>query len=82
MLRRYLELGLDGWRVDVANMTGRYRDLDLNREVSKWMREVVGDALLVAEHGHDFRPDLGARGWHGVMNYSGFLRPALDLAPA
>ena len=29
----------------------------------------------IAEHGHDFRPDLGVRGWHGVMNYSGFLRP-------
>ena len=56
-------------------MVGRYRDLDLNREVSKWAREQIGDALLIAEHGHDFRPDLGARGWHGVMNYSGFLRP-------
>jgi alpha-glucosidase len=31
--------------------------------------------LLVAEHGHDFRPDLDGRGWHGVMNYAGFLRP-------
>ena len=75
VLRRYLELGLDGWRIDVANMVGRYRDLDLNREVSKWAREQIGDGLLIAEHGHDFRPDLGARGWHGVMNYSGFLRP-------
>ncbi len=75
VLRRYLELGLDGWRVDVANMTGRYRDVDLNREVSRWMREQVGDRLLVAEHGHDFRPDLAVRGWHGVMNYSGFMRP-------
>jgi alpha-glucosidase len=75
VLRRYLELGLDGWRVDVANMVGRYRDVDLNREVSRWARDQVGDALLVAEHGHDFRPDLGSRGWHGVMNYSGFLRP-------
>jgi alpha-glucosidase len=75
VLRRYLDLGLDGWRVDVANMVGRYRDVDLNREVSRWAREQVGDALLVAEHGHDFRPDLGVRGWHGVMNYSGFLRP-------
>ena len=75
VVRRYLELGLDGWRVDVANMTGRFRDVDLNREVSRWLRAQVGDALLVAEHGHDFRPDLSARGWHGVMNYSGFLRP-------
>jgi alpha-glucosidase len=75
VLRRYLELGLDGWRVDVANMTGRYRDLDLNHDVAKWMRAQVGEALLIAEHGHDFRSDLGVRGWHGVMNYSGFLRP-------
>ena len=80
VLTRYLELGLDGWRVDVANMTGRYRDLDLNRDVSKWMRAQIseagfGEALLIAEHGHDFRPDLAVRGWHGVMNYSGFLRP-------
>jgi alpha-glucosidase len=74
-MHRYLELGLDGWRVDVANMVGRYRDVDLNRDVSKWARKQVGDALLIAEHGHDFRPDLGVRGWHGVMNYSGFLRP-------
>ena len=75
VLRRYLDLGLDGWRVDVANMVGRYRDVDLNREVSTWARAQIGDALLIAEHGHDFRPDLGVRGWHGVMNYSGFLRP-------
>jgi alpha-glucosidase len=75
VLQRYLDLGLDGWRVDVANMIGRYRDVDLNREVSRWARNEVGGALLVAEHGFDFRPDLAARGWHGVMNYSGFLRP-------
>ncbi len=75
VLQRYLDLGLDGWRVDVANMVGRFRDVDLNREVSKLMRAQVDPALLVAEHGHDFRPDLSARGWHGVMNYAGFLRP-------
>ena len=75
VLRRYLELGLDGWRVDVANMIGRYRELDLNREVARWARDQVEGALLIAEHGFDFRPDLGAGGWHGVMNYSGFLRP-------
>jgi alpha-glucosidase len=75
ILHRYLELGLDGWRVDVANMVGRYRDVDLNHEIAAWARSEVGDALLIAEHGHDFRSDLGVRGWHGVMNYSGFLRP-------
>jgi alpha-glucosidase len=81
ILRRWLdgvgdEGGLDGWRIDVANMVARYRDIDLNHDVASWTKGVVGDALLVGEHGHDFRPDLDGTGWHGVMNYSGFLRPA------
>lgn len=75
ILQRYLELGLDGWRVDVANMTARHRDLDLNHDVARWMRAQVDPALLIAEHGHDFRADLSVRGWHGAMNYAGFLRP-------
>ena len=76
ILRRWLEAGLDGWRIDVANMVGRYRDIDLNHHVAAWTREIVAGSLLVAEHGHDFRPDLDGSGWHGTMNYSGFLRPA------
>jgi alpha-glucosidase len=27
---KWARFGLDGWRIDVANMTGRYRDIDLN----------------------------------------------------
>ena len=34
------------------------------------------DAVLIAEHGHDYRDDLLGDGWHGAMNYAGFLRPA------
>jgi alpha-glucosidase len=75
VIRRWLDFGLAGWRIDVANMTGRYRAIDLNREVAHLARNAVGDALLVAEHGHDFRPDLDGTGWHGVMNYAGFLKP-------
>jgi alpha-glucosidase len=64
----------DGWRVDVANMSGRTRDTDVNADVAPTLRAVLDDdALLVAEHFHDFRPDF--RGWHGVMNYAGFSRP-------
>jgi alpha-glucosidase len=66
---------LDGWRIDVANMIGRFRSEDLNHDVARWARDHMGERLLVAEHGHDYRPDLDGRGWHGVMNYSGFLRP-------
>jgi alpha-glucosidase len=75
ILRRWLDAGLDGWRIDVANMIARYRDFDRNHDVAAFAREVVADSLLIAEHGHDYRPDLDGRGWHGVMNYSGFLRP-------
>jgi alpha-glucosidase len=74
-LRRWLDAGLDGWRVDVANMVGRHGAIDLNREVARWAREVTAGSLLLAEHGHDYRPDLDGRGWQGVMNYAGFLRP-------
>jgi alpha-glucosidase len=65
---------LDGWRVDVANMSGRTGYTDVNADVAPTLREVLGDdSVLVAEHFHDFRPDF--RGWHGAMNYAGFSRP-------
>lgn len=71
--------GLDGWRVDVANMTGRWRDTDVNHEVARELREAMSrwapDALLVGEHTHDYTTDLPGDGWHGVMNYAGFCRP-------
>ena len=75
--RQWLEppYALDGWRVDVANMAGRFRDLDLNHEVARLLRSAAGDGLLISEHGHDYRDDLRAGGWHGTMNYAGFMRP-------
>lgn len=79
VIRRWLDAGLDGWRIDVANMTGRNRAQDRNHEVARWLRDAAvdqsPDALVVAEHVHDFTPDLGGDGWHGVMNYSGFTKP-------
>lgn len=71
--------GLDGWRVDVANMTGRQGSQDRNHEVASWMRDALvdarPDALLVGEHVHDYSLDVPGDGWHGVMNYAGFTRP-------
>lgn len=66
---------LDGWRIDVANMVGRYRELALTTGVASEIRTSIEGKLLVAEHGHDFRSDLQGDGWHGTMNYAGFLRP-------
>jgi alpha-glucosidase len=71
--------GLDGWRVDVANMTGRRRADSYTHEVARLIRESAQqarpDGLVVAEHAHDASADLDVDGWHGTMNYSGFLRP-------
>jgi alpha-glucosidase len=80
VVRRWLgPEGFDGWRIDVANMTGRHGETDLHHDVARSVREAVEealpDALLLAEHGHDTRGDLRGDGWHGVMNYMGFLRP-------
>ncbi|NHN55543.1 glycoside hydrolase family 13 protein [Calidifontibacter sp. DB0510] len=70
---------LDGWRVDVANMTGRFGAIDVNHAVARHMRAAMlaadPDALLVGEHCHDHASDAQGDGWHGVMNYSGFTRP-------
>jgi alpha-glucosidase len=73
--RRWLDFGLDGWRIDVANMTGRLREIDVNAEAARTLREAVGDAPLISEHFHDFRGDLDGSGWNGTMNYSGFAKP-------
>jgi alpha-glucosidase len=72
-------VGLDGWRIDVANMTGRRGAEDWTHEVAALLRravhEVRTDGLLIAEHGHDAAGDLDRDGWHGTMNYAGFTRP-------
>jgi alpha-glucosidase len=78
---------LDGWRIDVANMTGRHGTVDLNHEVATGVRRTMADAqpasLLIAEHSHDSSADLLGDGWHGVMNYAAFTRPLWQwLAPA
>jgi len=70
---------LDGWRIDVANMTGRLRDVDLNAEVRTTilatMRQVDPDTVLLAESTNDAASDLQGDGWHGAMTYPSFTRP-------
>ena len=75
VVTRWLDAGLDGWRIDVANMTGRRGATDVWAEAAAEIRAAAGAALVVAEHGHDFRDDLAAGPWDGAMNYAGFLRP-------
>jgi alpha-glucosidase len=70
---------LDGWRIDVANMTGRYRTHDLAhkvaRHVVKTVRDINPEGMVVSEHFHDAADDLRGDGWISNMNYSAFTRP-------
>lgn len=69
----------DGWRIDVANMTGRLGDIDLNAEVRQLLRETMiainPDTLLLGESTNDAVSDLQGDGWHGAMTYPSFTRP-------
>jgi alpha-glucosidase len=83
VVARYLDepFALDGWRVDCANTTARFRNHDLNHAVARTARAAmasrVGDdeRWLVAEHCYDAGGDLDGTGWHGVMAYQWFTRP-------
>ncbi|GCD90750.1 glycoside hydrolase family 13 protein [Nocardioides sp. LS1] len=70
---------VDGWRIDVANMTGRLGRVDVNQEVARALRATADaerpDPLVIGEHNHDASSDLDGDGWHGTMNYSGFSWP-------
>ncbi len=81
VVRKWLRApySMAGWRIDVGNMTGRYKDQDLNRDVMRGIRGAMDeenpDAWLVAENADQFPADLDGFGWHGTMNYNGFMRP-------
>ncbi|NEM91053.1 glycoside hydrolase family 13 protein [Galbitalea soli] len=70
---------LDGWRIDVANMTGRYLAEDLNAEVRQIIRrtmiEVNPDTILLGESTNDASSDFQGDAWHGAMTYTNFTRP-------
>lgn len=71
---------MDGWRMDVAQMTGRSGRTDLNLQVAQGMRRTLQtvhpEALLIAEHPFDASEVLQGDAFHGTMNYAGFARPA------
>jgi len=70
---------LDGWRIDVGNMTGRLGSVDLNHEVARLIadrvREINPDAALLAESTSDAAPDVTGEHWQGAMTYSNLTRP-------
>ncbi|HWU28918.1 MAG TPA: glycoside hydrolase family 13 protein, partial [Microbacterium sp.] len=70
---------IDGWRIDVANMTGRLGAVDLNAEVRQLLADTVRainpDAIVLGESTNDAATDLQGDGWHGAMTYPAFTRP-------
>ena len=70
---------VDGWRIDVANMTGRLGALDVAHEVARAVRRTSEslreDPFVIGEHNHDASGDVDGDGWHATMNYSGFSWP-------
>ncbi|NEN07636.1 glycoside hydrolase family 13 protein [Diaminobutyricibacter tongyongensis] len=69
----------DGWRIDVSNMTGRYREDDLNEEVRRTIRRTMlavnPDTILLGESTNDASSDFQGDAWHGAMTYTNFTRP-------
>jgi alpha-glucosidase len=83
---RYLRppFELDGWRIDVAHMTGRFAADDYNAAVARAVRETIDvtGGLLVGEHFYDVYNDQLGDGWQSIMNYQGFIKPLWSwLAP-
>ena len=70
---------LDGWRIDVANMTGRHGVDDYNAEIRQELRramiEVNPQTLLLAESANEATEDFNSDAWHGGMVYADFTRP-------
>ncbi len=81
VVARWLEAPflLDGWRIDVANMTGRSGEHDHNATVRQAIRRTMTaidpDSYLVAESTADATSDLQGDGWQGAMTYAPFTRP-------
>jgi len=69
----------DGWRIDVANMTGRIRDEDMYSDVAKTVRktmvEVNPNTIMLGEYTGDAAYEVQGDGWQGAMTYANFTRP-------
>lgn len=71
--------GLDGWRLDVGNMTGRLGAVDHHAHVFRLLRATAlaarPDALLIAESTNDAAADFQGDTFHGSMSYASLTRP-------
>jgi alpha-glucosidase len=70
---------MDGWRIDVSNMTGRIREEDMYMELQILIREsmhkINPDTILLGEYTGDAAYQIQGEGWHGAMTYYNFTKP-------
>jgi len=70
---------MDGWRIDVSNMTGRIREEDLYMElqvlIRKSMQKINPNTILLGEYTGDAAYQIQGEGWHGAMTYYNFTKP-------
>ena len=80
-IRKWLQAPyhIDGWRLDVANMTGNFEKDQLDHEVWYEMREAIKDenatAYMLGEYFQDGTPYLQGDELDAGMNYQGFNIP-------
>ena len=63
--REYLELGIDGWRLDVADEISH----DFWKEFRKVVKSINKDALIIGEVWYESTPWLLGDEYDTVMNY-------------
>ena len=70
---------LDGWRIDVANMTGWIREDNFNREVAttirKTMDEISPETFLIGEFTSDAANHIEGDTYQSTMTYANFTKP-------
>jgi len=70
---------IDGWRIDVWNMTARQKGYDAWGEVGREIRQAIKpsypNAYLMGENFFDASPSLQGDQLDGVQNYQGFTVP-------
>jgi alpha-glucosidase len=80
-MRRWMQApySIDGWRLDVANMTGNLRMNQLDHEVWQDMRPYIKqdhpDFYLLGEYFQDGTPHTQGKELDAAMNYQGFNTP-------
>ena len=84
VMRRWLHepYRIDGWRLDVANMTARQGMVQLSHKIWREMRRSVKadnpKAYLFGENFYDGTPHLQGDELDAIMNYQGFTLPLWD----